>query len=494
VSPEEVATRFDNRPGYRIGDFGAVGLPVYKVTAIGLTLVKKDLNPIDEFVLRAVRLGLTRPEEVTGFLGLSDRVVTAVIADMITREHLVSSRDADGDLLLLTEKGKRTVAEQEEIRPAEQTIPFTYDAITRKPKYFGDSQLYSSKEMRARGITELRAFPNRGPDLHELDPRSVGDVLALAAGDAHGRVTLLRLTSVERRMLLYCEALALCYRPIRSGPTQIAFAVDGRLSEEYELAFAAKSGIDRNPIFRELSGIPAEVEVPDVLDPDLRKRVTGPKAQKAREEAARARAAVAAAKADLVRSRDNDDNSAATDAVKAREAELNKVIAKHSLAEVRHVEVYEHPELLQDALNDAQKRLLIISPWIRASVVDESFFRKLSELLARGVSVVIGYGLGHDEGEAPRDRDARKRLHDLASRHANLTVRRLGDTHAKVLIKDSKFSVVGSFNWLSFKGDRNRAFREELGYLVAIPERVDDLFARLMHRFSESEDTGPGEQ
>jgi hypothetical protein len=36
-----------------------------------------------------------------------------------------------------------------------------------------------------------------------------------------------------------------------------------------------------------------------------------------------------------------------------------------------------------------------------------------------------------------------------------------GDTHAKVLIKDSDFSVVSSFNWLSFKGDPSRTFRDE---------------------------------
>lgn len=491
MTPEDIAARFDNRPGYRIADFGLVGLPVYKVVSIGLTLVKKDLNPIDEFVLRSVHLGLGRPEEITGFLGLSDRVITAVIGDLISRELVHASRANGEELLLLTEKGERTVAEQEEIRPAEQTVAFTYDAITRKPTYFGDSLLYSPKETRVRGLTEIRSYPNRGPELHELEVHLVGSVLALASGDSQNRVTLLRLTSVERRMLLYCEAVALCFRPMSNGPTQVAFAIDGRLSEAHELAFATTKGLDRNGLFRDITDVSATTSVPDLIDPELRKRVTGPRAQHAREAVARARAAVAASKAEFERARETADQSGAEDSLRASEAELAKAIEKHSLAEVRHVEVYEHAALLQNALDGAEHRLLIISPWIRASVVDEYFLGRLVALLKRGVEVAIGYGLGRDDGERQPDLAARERLHDLASKHTNLTVTRLGDTHAKVLIKDSEYSVVSSFNWLSFKGDRNRPFREELGYLIAIPANVDELFQRLMQRIRVSSERAP---
>ena len=55
------------------------------------------------------------------------------------------------------------------------------------------------------------------------------------------------------------------------------------------------------------------------------------------------------------------------------------------------------------------------------------------------------------KGEA--DRDAEQALRRIADDYSHFHMTRLGDTHAKVLICDSRFSVVTSFNWLSFRGD-----------------------------------------
>ena len=101
------------------------------------------------------------------------------------------------------------------------------------------------------------------------------------------------------------------------------------------------------------------------------------------------------------------------------------------------------------------------------------------------MKIYVGYGLGEpDRDERHWDEQARLALEKLADRHPSFVMRRLGDTHAKVLIKDDEFFVISSFNWLSFKGDPNRTFREEWGALVAIPERVDDLFQRMVTRFA----------
>jgi len=59
----------------------------------------------------------------------------------------------------------------------------------------------------------------------------------------------------------------------------------------------------------------------------------------------------------------------------------------------------------------------------------------------------------------------------------------LGDTHAKILISDTKFAVVTSFNWLSFKGDPHRTFRDERGTLVSDPQKINELFNDLIERF-----------
>jgi phosphatidylserine/phosphatidylglycerophosphate/cardiolipin synthase-like enzyme len=142
---------------------------------------------------------------------------------------------------------------------------------------------------------------------------------------------------------------------------------------------------------------------------------------------------------------------AANEELKLLSGRLAKAEAALASIPVRQLEVYEHAPLLEKALIESKERLLIISPWIRAKVVNRSFVRRLEGLLRNGVLVYIGYGLGEEEDRAnPSDLRAEEDLAKLADRYENFKFIRLGDTHAKVLICDREFWVNTSFNWLSF--------------------------------------------
>jgi hypothetical protein len=54
-------------------------------------------------------------------------------------------------------------------------------------------------------------------------------------------------------------------------------------------------------------------------------------------------------------------------------------------------------------------------------------------------------------------------------------------------VKDSEYFVITSFNWLSFRGDANRTFREEWGTLVGVPELVQEFSERILKRFDDPE-------
>ena len=62
-------------------------------------------------------------------------------------------------------------------------------------------------------------------------------------------------------------------------------------------------------------------------------------------------------------------------------------------------------------------------------------------------------------------------------------VLKLGDIHAKVLISESSWAIVTSFNWLSFKGLRKLDFRDERGMYVGLPDKVHELFDEYSIRF-----------
>lgn len=483
MTPDEVAARYDTRPGYRIVDYGKVGLPVYRVTAIGLTLQKKKVDPIEEFVLRAVALGLRDPEDVAGVLGLPQNLVDGIITSLVSDESIRMAGSLERPLCDLTEKGKLVVAEQAQVKPVEQTLPFHYDGFLRQPKWFGDAPLLLPRELKESDIPELRSYPDRGPELHEIDVKDVGDVLTLAAGRADEGFTLLRLSSIEKRVRLFYEAVALAYKSDDGSTVQIAFALDGRLSEPHERAFAEMKGLERNEIFLGLRHAPEAKS--QLLDVESRKKARTPELRRSRAKVAAART-----KAALAKQAPNARNPLEQEAraeVERAENELIEVTAELEKEQVRPVEVYDHPKLLEEAIKTAQQRVLIISPWIRSKVVTDNFVGAVRVLCERKVAVYIGYGLGtHDADERPNDRRAREALHELAVRYPSCRVHRLGDTHAKVLIKDRDFYVTSSFNWLSFRGDRNRTFREEIGTLVAIPERVDELFDKLVARFPSS--------
>jgi phosphatidylserine/phosphatidylglycerophosphate/cardiolipin synthase-like enzyme len=110
-------------------------------------------------------------------------------------------------------------------------------------------------------------------------------------------------------------------------------------------------------------------------------------------------------------------------------------------------------------------------------VVDDEFLALLRSALERGVQVLIGYGLGDVDRMPERDIRALDRLRSLEPEFANLTLSELGDTHAKVLVVDERFVVVTSFNWLSFRGDPDKPFRDERGLLVTDSAIVEQLFS-----------------
>ncbi|MBA5846870.1 S1 RNA-binding domain-containing protein [Gordonia amicalis] len=135
----------------------------------------------------------------------------------------------------------------------------------------------------------------------------------------------------------------------------------------------------------------------------------------------------------------------------------------------------DHPAWLDDALSGPKRRLLIISPWITSSVVDRQFVGRL-ENLARSADVTIFWGFGDN---TKSDERALRSLYDAANRSTRLAIVKVNDTHAKVLVSDTYY-VKTSFNWLSFRGDASRKYRQEEGDLVNDQVLADRAYDRYM--------------
>jgi len=486
MTVSEIAEKYALKPGFRLIDFMEVGLPAYHVILQVSTLLRKKIAPLDEFVMRCLKFGMPDCGEIASFLGLDQRIVESVVSGLIRNNDvaLCGVPNSTEQMLKLTIKGQKSLEIAETIVPEDKTIPLFFDALLRKPAYYRE-QLFKSKELRDAGLKEIPAMPARQPKVADFPIDTVQDLLRTSGGTGEKR-DLLTIKRVERCNRLFRKAVALLYRSLEGGEPYVEFVVDGKLTSDYGAAFTRADGL-------KILGLEYPTDAPSAASIPISAPAEQPVDGLGPLETLEAEAVdLAAAAAEVVKTKgeiqQTSDDSTRNE-LKARLAEAESRVAeleeRQKRRGVRQVYVYEHPRLLDSALGSCKQRLMIISPWIRAQVVTPEFLKRLKDALERDAAVYIGYGINAEEQGEPRkaDKEAEEKLGKLAKRYKNFCFRRFGDTHAKVLICDSKFSITGSFNWLSFRGDPDRTFRDEQSVLVEIPEHVDDVFRENLKRF-----------
>lgn len=143
----------------------------------------------------------------------------------------------------------------------------------------------------------------------------------------------------------------------------------------------------------------------------------------------------------------------------------------------------EHRHALREAIEDASRELIIVSPWLTTAAVNDELVSWLDRALQRhrDLRVVIGYGIEQDDGtkhdrKAHDQRGALQRLNGLGQRHkGRLRTVEVGNTHEKLVITDGRAAIVTSFNWLSFNPRPGRGVRRETGIRVDDREEVQRL-------------------
>lgn len=422
------------RPGLQLIGVEDAALPVTVLRADVLAQERKELPITEEFALRFVESGVDTPQEIAAFLGLESAHVLEAIAVQLSQNNL-RRKDAAGRLSL-TPQGIEVVRNAASIQPVLKNLPVKFDRLTWQLADYSESNLVQKSEAQDIGLMLIPAEKNARIGLEDVTPAAFNSLLR---GD---RIQVLRIHKVAVKRHLYLPVQLLVYADRGRGELELAVCIEDELSVDHGLA------LDRIEAAKRL-GLSVGTPSPrPVLDGDLEaQRVT------VENEAS-----------DL-----GDINRDATP-------------GSGLTALVRSVSVFEHPDLLDEALTSAKSRLLIIAPWIKNAVVTTGFRAKLEQRLRAGVEVTIAHGYG--DNDSGSDEAALRGLQNLASRFANFTVVRLKNTHAKILIFDDNW-VSTSFNWLSFRGDPDRTYRMEEGTLVAIPARVEQEYERYVQLIQE---------
>lgn len=444
------------RSGYDLVSFKEAGLPVFVLRLRILVLERKAISPIEEAVLKAVGAGLDAPGSIYEFLGLPKAVLTPVLVALNTAELINYSRgaaDAEAKVTLST-KGRNVLAEASIIKPRERAIEVCFDALTKRLLVLPPEQLFRGRDMRDQERFEVPIGTSKRPEVADIPLQDFDKVLerhASLSPDWNG--SLLAIRRIERRELRFLGCTMLFYKSqAQSHDVQVGFWREDGQSIQHEVAFAAAGGPDL---------VGARTLSNDVQMPSVTALTDAPAVEQS-------------------------DATAFDKATSAQEPP--KVIRPQQPAERETMQTllcHEHPGHLRKALLTAQKRLLIVSPWIRDSVIDWGFVSSLEALLRKGVNVYIGFGIEKADGpkknaaneKADITPGAKRDLGKLADKFNNFHFIYIGNTHRKSLICDDEFAVVTSFNWLSYKGSSKGKPRDERGLMLRKKHHVDKLAA-----------------
>lgn len=425
----------DARPGMQLLAVEDAAVPVTIVQADVLAQERKPLPIMEEFVLRFVAAGIDNGPDVARMLGIAVDQVLETAAIQVSENNL--SRRGGAGHLALTVQGTEVVRALAATQPVLKQLPVVFDRLVWRLVDYTRSGLMTKKDAQERGMHILPAAQKSRIGLLDVTAEQFNALLTAREGREKS-VEILRVRRVSPNTHRYLPAKLLIYGDEARAELELAVCIDGEMRTDHGLALDAIDAVKRLG----LSFGPSEAR--PILDEELEVQ-----------------------RVDVTTDAENAPGVVASAAVSPSVFEE---------PQVRSVSVFEHAELLAEALEGTKKRLLIISPWVRSAVVTTDFIAKLERRLRAGAEVTIAHGYGNDDSGS--DAYALKRLENLAARYRDgFTLARLRNTHAKILIADGTW-VSTSFNWLSFRGDSDRTYRMEEGTMVRIPEQVDEAYER----------------
>ena len=489
MKTDEIAAKYSKVPGYTLVDIAEVALPIWAIEIEALVIAKKTIPITDEFLLRSIEADLDTVPELTGFLGLTERFVNKRLAGLISTDCLRVKPTANEKpaILNLTVRGIESITSLKSEQARRENLTYLYDGISRNlitvPKQ-GET-LFRPAEMRNWGLLEMPPLPTTPPTDAELRKLDFNASILSQIKKKQRIHQVLSIEKIGQRRKYFREARLLLFKGNNDKDLKVCFfSIHGRPLPEIDQAFARKNGVQKLNIAKQLADSESELRIiagnPIVkAGIELQKKLSGEQIIQI-EEAAREHV--------IIISKVEEAEQKLKDPEQLK-AELEKSRSQSEKYPLRKLSVFEHHSVFDQALRESKTRLLLISPWIKDDAMTKRRVEAIHALLARGVDVYIGYGIS-DRAEAerrnevdPEDTDAFREMSQLQKRYSNFHLVRFGDTHAKVLLMDSKFAVVGSFNWMSFKGDKRRGLREEFSYMATDSSWVDREFEDFLRRF-----------
>ena len=428
-------------PGHLLLAAEPCSIPASALAVDVLAEQSEELEASQKYALRAMLNGIDTVEDLQLFLGLDDGDTGRAVAGLLVAEYIDYRPPAEGESrrLEMLPAGREAATDAQLRRPKSTSIQVIYDRLTESVTVWRKNSLRRTGQAKSDPGRILLPPANSMPV--QIENLSIAAVTSALDQRIRDDVRILGVSGLTENRNFYHDAILLVFKDLESNTLRLGIEVGGSWSEPHAAALERIGAVERLG----LSTAPVE-------DPYEPVPTASPVNRLAKDDVMALQAG-------------------AISADKSEESENDEL----SRTAIRWLGVYEHPFWLDDALTNSRLRLLIISPWIRQAVVNDQWVKRI-EKLSRTVDVTIFWGLGDNEGT---DQVSLGALYATANRSKRLGIVRVDDTHAKVLVSDAYY-IKTSFNWLSFRGDPSRKYRQEEGDLVQDQVLADLAYEKYM--------------
>lgn len=382
---------------------GAV--PVALVTVDVIAQERKQLDLLDEFVLRMTHAGLDTIPRIAKVCGLDEELVSKVTLNRVADGSLKYLWHTDS--FELTAMGYKLVEDLVEIQPVLSEFPITFDCLAWTVSDYPRSSMVAKSDAISDCRTILPFSCNGIPGPAEISPGALNCAIRLKA---RNELEVLEVRKITVNSYMYLPADLLVFRGDANDDTSVALVIEGKLSQRHDMVLAKWTA-------QEMLNIGLDSPL-DYFDSGLSKD--------------------AATKHPL------DEKHAVF---------TGNLDQAPPIAEVRN---FQHHELLHRALGTALKRVEISTTRLSGAVVDDHFCRVLEGTLRRRVKVDITY---NSETDLLHERHAEQRVLDLQQRHRNLHLRPVAGHNEERLTFDG-WQVDGAFPWLNHRAHPHQILRD----------------------------------
>lgn len=405
------------KDGYHLASSASVYVPLFQCTLKCQCMAKHPMSELDMFFCKCIERGIDTEADIAFVLALSYQIVEGGIEELI-QNGIISKRE---DKLFFTEDGKRLYRQNSKIEKITREFNVNMNGITGEWSLIEIEEVIDSEV----AVSGIRLQPIK--TIVQLDIENNEEIIQ--ALQCKYDVQVLSMSLLDYQNIHYQEETIIFYK---NDERRILFSLYDNKTQELDILLA--DALLKRYERRELLDImQAESYIQGIEEKFIH----------------------------------ND-----------------KLLSKYDVfKETKHTYYrnQEIRELFKRVFDIAEKSVFLVSPWIDNNnyVMTEEILSKMEYALKeKGIKISIGYGYISEEkmkkkrmqytsstikGNPERDKDWQtelmaQKLKQRLGKYDKFSIFYVG-THEKVLSYDDRYTLVGSYNLLSYDGGESEDYK-----------------------------------